>query len=195
MMVYQTYSSEETRQLGERIAQALVGFPPLSEGRLGGVIRFELRKIITPSNSLASAKRLGGAGPSERGRKTRALVIALQGDLGAGKTTFAQGFFKGLGIKKRAVSPTFVIMRRYKIPSVPHNKCYVLLHHMDAYRLRKPEDVTTLGFEKILGDPQNVLLVEWPENIKGALPRSAVKIKFQYGKKENERKIQIPILR
>jgi tRNA threonylcarbamoyladenosine biosynthesis protein TsaE len=140
-----SYSSDETKRLGEDVARILAG---------------------------------------RKGRKA-ALVVALQGDLGAGKTTFVQGFLKGLGVKRRAVSPTFVIMRRYgvKHPSFKN------LHHVDAYRLRKPEDVTPLGFEKILADPQCIVLVEWPENINGALPKNCVKIKFTYGKKENERKI------
>lgn len=149
MRIYHSYSSDETKRLGEDVAQILAG---------------------------------------RKGRRA-ALVVALQGDLGAGKTTFVQGFLKGLGIKKRATSPTFVIMRRYKIPHPPSAIRHLFLHHMDAYRLRKPEDVTPLGFEKILNNPQNILLVEWPENIRGALPRSAVEIKFQHGKKENERKI------
>ncbi len=145
------------------------------------------------SYSSNDTRRLGGdvakilAG--HRGRA--ALVVALQGDLGAGKTTFVQGFLKGLRIKKRATSPTFVIMRRYKIPHVQRVAHHAYLHHMDAYRLRKPDDVTLLGFEKILADPRSILLVEWPENIKGALPKGAVKIKFKYGKKENERIIQL----
>jgi tRNA threonylcarbamoyladenosine biosynthesis protein TsaE len=147
MRIYHSYSSEETKRLGEDVAKIL----------------------------------------SARHGRTAALVVALQGDLGAGKTTFVQGFLKGLGIKKRAVSPTFVIMRRYgvKRPGIKN------LHHMDAYRLRKPEDVTPLGFEKILADPQCIVLIEWPENIEKALPKRVVKIKFAYGKKENERKISL----
>jgi tRNA threonylcarbamoyladenosine biosynthesis protein TsaE len=138
----------------------------------------------------------GGAKSEERGARSRksvqkrALVIALQGDLGAGKTTFVQGFLKGLGIKKRATSPTFIIMRRYKIPrTLAVRRSH--LHHMDAYRLRKPEDVSSLGFKEILADRQNIILIEWPENIKGALPRRTRRIQFKYGKKENERIIKI----
>lgn len=109
----------------------------------------------------------------------RATIITLEGDLGAGKTTFTQGFLKGLGIKRKIPSPTFVIMKRYKLKH-PH---FANAHHMDAYRLRKTEDVNPLGFEKLLGDPKNILLVEWPENINGALPKNTKKIVFKYGKK------------
>jgi tRNA threonylcarbamoyladenosine biosynthesis protein TsaE len=117
----------------------------------------------------------------------RATVIALQGDLGAGKTTFVQGFLKGLGIKRKIPSPTFVILKRYSV-NHPH---FVNAHHMDAYRLRKSGDVAPLGLKKLLGDPKNIILIEWPENIKGALPRGTKRITFAYGKKENERIIKI----
>jgi tRNA threonylcarbamoyladenosine biosynthesis protein TsaE len=148
--------------------------PPLAEGRLGGVIH--KKRKITPSSS-----------PSARGRNRGATVIALQGDLGTGKTTFTQGFLEALGIKRRVPSPTFVIMKRYKLK----HPYFTNAHHMDAYRLRKPEDVSQLGFEKILADPKNIVLVEWPENIKGALPRGTRKVIFKYGEKENERVVTI----
>ena len=116
----------------------------------------------------------------------RALVIALRGDLGAGKTTFTQGFLGALGITKRVPSPTFVIMKRYRI----RHAHFANAHHMDAYRLRKADDAGPLGFDAILKDPQNIVLVEWPENITGALPRGTKNIRFTYGKKENERVIR-----
>jgi tRNA threonylcarbamoyladenosine biosynthesis protein TsaE len=114
-----------------------------------------------------------------------AVVIALRGDLGAGKTTFTQGFFRGLGIKQDPVSPTFVVMRRYKVPS----KHYKDIYHLDAYRLKKAEDLAVLGFEDILSDQKNIILVEWPENVKGVIPRDAVRMRFVHGRKEHERKI------
>jgi tRNA threonylcarbamoyladenosine biosynthesis protein TsaE len=135
-------------------------------------------------------KQVASGGLRAASRKKGALVIALQGDLGAGKTTFVQGFLKGLGIKKRATSPTFIIMRRYKIPS-PAANGHSHLHHMDAYRLRTPKDVGPLGFKKILADPKNIVLIEWPENIKGALPRGTKRIVFKHGQKENERLIKL----
>jgi tRNA threonylcarbamoyladenosine biosynthesis protein TsaE len=141
--------------------------------------------------------------------RSTALVLALQGDLGAGKTTFTQGFFKGLGIKRRAVSPTFVIMRRYKIPANGKwqmangkkrknvgKKPFAIRHspfanvfHFDAYRLKKAEDLEALEFGSILSNPKNITLIEWPERIKEIFPKNTVWLKFQYGKKENERKI------
>jgi tRNA threonylcarbamoyladenosine biosynthesis protein TsaE len=120
-------------------------------------------------------------------KREHAIVIALRGDLGAGKTTFTQGFFRGLGIKRNPISPTFIIMRRYKIPI----RRFADIYHFDAYRLKKAEDVAVLEFENILSDPRNIVLVEWPEKIKGALPRDTVRLVFIHGKIENERIIKM----
>jgi tRNA threonylcarbamoyladenosine biosynthesis protein TsaE len=120
-------------------------------------------------------------------RKEGALVIALRGDLGAGKTTFVQGFFRGLGIKRNPISPTFVIMRRYKI----FTRRFADIYHFDAYRLKKAEDIAVLEFEKILSNPKNIVLIEWPEKIEEALPRGTMRLDFIHGKKENERVIKI----
>ena len=123
-----------------------------------------------------------------------AFVIALKGDLGAGKTTFTQGFFKGLGIRRNPVSPTFVIMRHYKIPgkkTSPAGSSFADVYHFDAYRLRKAEDLAVLGFDNILSEKRNIILIEWPEKVQGILPRGAMTLEFSYGKKENERTIKI----
>jgi len=116
-----------------------------------------------------------------------ALVFALRGDLGSGKTTFAKGFFRGLGIKSRVKSPTFIIMRRSKI----RGKIFANVFHIDAYRLRKPEDLLSIGFKTIVNDPKNIILIEWPENAKGVIPRGAYRLGFCCGKKENERTIKV----
>ena len=127
-------------------------------------------------------------------RKSGAAVFALQGDLGAGKTTFTQGFLKGLGSKKRATSPTFVLMRRHRIGSgargVASNK-FKNLFHIDAYRLKKPEHMASLELDVILNEPENIILIEWPEQAKKFLPKHTTWIKFKYGKKESERMITI----
>ena len=139
--------------------------------------------------SARETKKLGRdtARALARPKAARATILALTGDLGAGKTTFVQGFMEGLGVKRKVPSPTFIIMKRYKVKH-PH---FANAHHMDAYRLRKADDVGPLGFKELLADPRNLLLIEWPENIKGALPRGAKAIIFQYGRRENERLIKI----
>lgn len=132
------------------------------------------------------------------GKNRGAIIITLHGDLGAGKTTFTQGFALGLDIKRRLISPTFVIMRRYPIPAVVRKSIkkqitqFKNLYHVDAYRLKNPDGLETLGLAAIFSDPTAIVLIEWPENIKKLLKNSAkemLKLKFEYGKKENERRI------
>lgn len=121
-----------------------------------------------------------------------ALVIALQGDLGAGKTTFTQGFARGLGIRRRTASPTFVIMRKFLIPARTRQKNHFKhLYHIDAYRLKKQAALKALGFKELLADPSAIVVIEWPENIKRLLPRETAWLKFRCGKKENERIIAV----
>jgi len=137
------------------------------------------------------AKRISSAEPPTS-QKKHAVVIALRGDLGAGKTTFTQGFFRGLGVQRNPVSPTFVIMRRYKVPSRMSNveRHVTDVYHFDAYRLKKAEDVAVLEFGSILSNPRNIIIVEWPERIRKVLPKQTIWLEFRYGKKENERTIR-----
>jgi len=132
------------------------------------------------------ARRLAGGGLWAHKRKT-ALILGLKGDLGAGKTTFVQGFFRGLGLKKRAPSPTFVIMRKH---ALKHRK-FSKIFHVDAYRLKNASALKTLGFGDILSDPRNVVLIEWADRAKKILPKDAVWLRFLHGKRENERHIII----
>ncbi len=120
-------------------------------------------------------------------RYAHAAVFALQGELGAGKTTFVQGFLKGLGSKKRATSPTFVLMRRHAL----RGKKFKNIFHIDAYRLKNPNHMASLDLEVILNERHNIILIEWPGHAKKFLPKNTIWIKFKYGKKENERTITI----
>jgi len=97
-----------------------------------------------------------------------ALIFGLVGELGAGKTTFIQAFAKGMGIKKRLTSPTFVLMKKYKN-----------LYHIDCYRIKNPKDILALDFEEIISTPQNIVLIEWAEKIKKILPKNKIWIKFE----------------
>ena len=108
----------------------------------------------------------------------RALVIGLEGDLGGGKTTFLQGFSKGLGIKQKITSPTFVIMRRYKI----QNTGYKIqnFYHIDYYRIEKPKEILDLGFKEIISNPKNIVAVEWADRIRKILPKKVIIIKFEF---------------
>ncbi len=117
----------------------------------------------------------------------QALIILFKGNLGAGKTTFIQGFMRGLGIKSKITSPTFVIMKSYKLRS----SGYKNIHHIDAYRIKNPKEILDLNFKKIISDPQNIILIEWPEKISKIIPKNKILIYLDYGKKETERILQI----
>ncbi|MGB3988214.1 MAG: tRNA (adenosine(37)-N6)-threonylcarbamoyltransferase complex ATPase subunit type 1 TsaE [Minisyncoccales bacterium] len=118
-------------------------------------------------------------------REDRALVIAMEGDLGGGKTTFLKGFAKGLDLKKPILSPTFVIFRIYEINS----KNYKRFYHFDCYRLEE-RDLMDLGFEKIISDPENIVAIEWSERVSNILPQNVVKVRLEFINKE-EREILI----
>ncbi len=115
-------------------------------------------------------------------------VIALYGDLGAGKTTFVQFFAKALGIKEKILSPTFVIMKTFEIydanprmyandTNKHTNKKFLV--HIDTYRLKSAKDLLALGLRDILKDKKNIILIEWPEKIEKYLPKNAKKIYFE----------------
>jgi len=108
----------------------------------------------------------------------KALVLGLEGDLGGGKTTFLQGFARGMGIKQRIVSPTFVIMRRYKIQDTKYK--IQKFYHIDCYRIKKPKEILDLGFEEIISDPQNIVAVEWVDKIRRIMPKNTIWIKFEF---------------
>lgn len=115
------------------------------------------------------------------------LIVALEGELGSGKTTFIQGLASALGVKKRLLSPTFLLMRSYPLPRARSG--YRKLYHLDAYRFRRAEETETIALQDILREPGNIVLIEWAGNIRGALPKNAVKIEFRHGRTENERMI------
>lgn len=136
-----------------------------------------------------------------------ATIISLEGNLGAGKTTFVQGFAKALGIEEKISSPTFVVMKSYKIPprlrkvrgsSPEHSetKNYKLktincvLYHIDCYRLEKPEELLGLGFKDILRDPAAIILIEWGDRVRRILPKNHTTLKFSHAGK-NVRSIEM----
>ncbi|OHA92329.1 MAG: tRNA (adenosine(37)-N6)-threonylcarbamoyltransferase complex ATPase subunit type 1 TsaE [Candidatus Zambryskibacteria bacterium RIFCSPLOWO2_02_FULL_51_21] len=106
----------------------------------------------------------------------KATVVALQGELGSGKTTFAQAFGKVMGVREFMPSPTFVIMKVYDIDFHGFKK----LIHIDAYRLEKEEELLNLGWAKIAEEPENLILIEWPENVEGLIPKDAKRIQFKH---------------
>ena len=103
-----------------------------------------------------------------------ATVVTLSGSLGAGKTTFTKGVALALGVHETVASPTFVIQKIYDLK----NQLFRKLIHIDTYRLKSPNELVTIGWEKILADPNNLILLEWPEAVPGSIPAGAIAIRF-----------------
>jgi len=101
-------------------------------------------------------------------------IIALYGDLGAGKTAFTQGLARGLGIKERVNSPTFVIIKIYQ-----SKKNKLALCHIDAYRLVSENDLLAIGLEDYLNNPKIITVIEWAEKVDKILPSNTIKISIK----------------
>jgi len=111
-----------------------------------------------------------------------AVVIALKGELGSGKTTFVQGLAKELGIKYKILSPTFVLMKKYKIPNSQKR-----FYHIDCYRIKRAQDLSALSLQKLFSDSQNIIVIEWAERIEKILPEDAIILNFEFkGEKQRE---------
>jgi len=149
------------------------------------------------TKSAAATKKLGEQiakevlkSPSQK----MAKVLGLQGNLGGGKTTFLQGFAKGLKIKEKILSPTFVIQKRFKIKDSRFKNFY----HFDCYRLKNEKvpklakgepgsrsqsdlgNILELDFKKIISNPKNIVAIEWPERVKKVLPKNTTLIEFEF---------------
>jgi|TARA_B100001964_G_scaffold241546_2_gene314222 tRNA threonylcarbamoyladenosine biosynthesis protein TsaE len=115
-------------------------------------------------------------------------IVALIGELGSGKTTFAQGFAEGLHIFESIVSPTFKLVSEYE-----GEKCKLI--HVDTYRLDSIEDFLNICGEDIIRTPGAIILIEWADKIIDILPPDTVQIHFQrVSKIENERELTINTL-
>lgn len=117
-------------------------------------------------------------------------IIALTGELGAGKTTFVKGLAKGLGVTKEIVSPTFSIMN-----VLPANKGAIKnLVHVDTYRLKNPNELDQIGLADYLGAADTVCVIEWPEiaeKLFADVNKKITVVEIQPGDKSNERQIII----
>ncbi len=128
-----------------------------------------MEKFLTksPKETAKLAKILAKEVSKLLSKRKHALTIGLQGELGAGKTVFIQAFARGLKIKGRLTSPTFVLMKKHKN-----------LYHIDCYRIKNPKDILDLDFKEIISIPKNIVLIEWAEKIKKILPKDKIWIKF-----------------
>ena len=110
-----------------------------------------------------------------------ALVLALTGDLGSGKTIFAQSFAEALSVKEKIKSPTFIIFRKSKIGDKEwKNKGLENFYHFDVYRINNEKEILNLGWEEIIKNPANIVLVEWADKIEKILPKNSVRIMFKH---------------
>jgi len=132
-----TVLSEETSQLGEKVA--------------AGIVRDWQQKKPDTSH-----------------------IFCLYGDLGSGKTTFTQGFAKGLGIFSRVLSPTFLIAKRYSIPIDDR-----FFYHLDIYRMESAESLESIGLAELLSDIHSVIIIEWAEKLRSFLPKNRTDITFR----------------
>lgn len=101
-------------------------------------------------------------------------VVCLTGDLGGGKTHFTKGIAKGLNIEELVVSPTFIVMRIYERNNLPD------LYHLDLYRMNSVKDLDGMDLEDIIGNPEAIVVIEWPERAKEIVPENAIWVKFAY---------------
>jgi tRNA threonylcarbamoyladenosine biosynthesis protein TsaE len=110
-------------------------------------------------------------------------LLLLAGELGAGKTAFAQGFGLGLGVKEPITSPTFVLARDYDDGRIP-------LHHLDVYRLDQMNEVFDIGLPEVLDDG-GVTLIEWGDAIMPSLPANYLEVRLTFGEGDDERVIVV----
>jgi len=108
-----------------------------------------------------------------------ATIVTLSGEMGAGKTAFAQAVAATLGISEQVTSPTFIIERAYSLPQ-KHASGFLRLVHIDAYRLEQAEELERLGWRDLLKDARNLIIVEWPERVQSLIPKNAVRVALSY---------------
>jgi tRNA threonylcarbamoyladenosine biosynthesis protein TsaE len=130
--------------------------PPLAASGKVAVTERELRSW---------GERLGRAASAP-------LVIAISGEMGAGKTTLAQAICRGAGVRAFVTSPTFALVQRYEGARAP-------VYHIDLYRLQSPRDLTNLGWDDVLRDDA-LVLIEWPERAEGHVPDDALHIEIEH---------------
>ena len=163
-----------------------------------------LRRVLVSKSSartekiaseLARTLIKAGAGDSVQ-------VIALEGELGAGKTVFVRGFARGLGVKNKISSPTFVLMKKYplevrsqklearkkkpeprdpkKLTKLKDNEAKNYLCHIDCYRLRDEKDFRAFSLHDIIKNPENIVLIEWAERVRKVLPKKHIKVRIDH---------------
>ncbi len=143
-------------------------------------------KIIRTKNEKETAKAAAKFAKRLKGGE----VVALYGDLGAGKTVWVRGMAEAFKIKEKVTSPTFVLMRCFVIgnqESGIRNFC-----HVDAYRLKDAAELEAIGIGDYLGAKDTIVVIEWAERAEGILGKQKIiKVNFEFGAGPDERSITI----
>ncbi len=145
-----------------------------------------MKRTFTQNDLQKIATELLQSADSKKGSAT---IIALSGELGAGKTTLTQVMARILGVKENIISPTFVIMKTYQLKTAYSWKNLV---HIDAYRLESSTELEKLGWAELIADPQNLIIVEWPERVPECLTGDVVRVSLSHIDEET-REIEIMI--
>jgi tRNA threonylcarbamoyladenosine biosynthesis protein TsaE len=137
--------------------------------------------------SLAETKNLGSELANEILKKEseNAFIIFLSGDLGTGKTTLVKEIISAFGINDPVKSPTFTIVEPYEM--VSRN-----IYHVDLYRINTPSELSVIGLEEYINEPNAIIFIEWPENSYGFLKKFDMKISLKHSA-EDERKCRIEL--
>ena len=131
-------------------------------------------RIDLVSSSAEQTREIG----ARLGRRLRpGDLVLLHGDLGAGKTTLAQGIARGLGVEGYVQSPTFTLVNEHE--GCAAGGAAVTLYHLDLYRLAGEEDLESFGFDDYLAPPDGVSLIEWPERAVGRLPDTYLLVRLE----------------
>ncbi len=132
--------------------------------------------------TLRSLKETGGEAErivrelSESPPRAHAAVLALYGDLGAGKTAFTKGVARALGVQGDVTSPTFVIEKIYALA----HPTFARLIHIDAYRLANADELRALGWDDIVRDPGNLIVVEWADRVEELMLADTRRLRFSF---------------
>jgi tRNA threonylcarbamoyladenosine biosynthesis protein TsaE len=129
---------------------------------------------VTEPELRAWGERLGSAA-------TAPLVIAISGELGAGKTTLAQAICRGAGVRDFVTSPTFALVQRYEGARFP-------VYHLDLYRVESPRELVNLGWNDVLRD-NALVIIEWPERAEGHLPGDVLHIEIEHHPTDPARRV------
>ncbi len=113
--------------------------------------------------------------------ETQSTIVALHGDLGAGKTAFVQEIGKILGVQETITSPTFTIMRQYDVGSEKFDS----LVHIDAYRLESENEIGPLKIAELLTKPRTLICIEWAERLGSVLGEQTIHLAFTINEDES----------